>query len=112
MRDGALPVGMHGPSCSALLLSGIPEATALAPPQGRGRCTTDVWPDMPPPPGPAPPPPPLPPPRLSVCRQPVLSKYLTLKEGEAILRRPFVSPVPGAPAQSDVSVCGWVGDVS
>lgn len=41
--------------------------------------------------------------RLETCRRPVLSKILTVKEGEVALRKPFLSPVQGAPARSDVS---------
>lgn len=40
---------------------------------------------------------------LQVQRQPLLSKYLSIKEGEQVLRRQFKSPAPGAPARSDVS---------
>lgn len=49
---------------------------------------------------------------LEVSRQPLLSKYLSIKEGEQVLRRQFKSPAPGAPAQSNVGggglciVCG------
>eukprot|EP00878_Enallax_costatus_P045593 GHUV01055013.1.p1 GENE.GHUV01055013.1~~GHUV01055013.1.p1 ORF type:complete len:196 (+),score=48.44 GHUV01055013.1:302-889(+) len=38
---------------------------------------------------------------LEVQRQPLLSKYLSIKEGEQVLKRAFRSPAPGAPAQSD-----------
>lgn len=41
---------------------------------------------------------------LQVQRQAVMSKYLTLQESEKTLKRPFISPKPGAPAMSEVSV--------
>lgn len=44
----------------------------------------------------------LPPRSLQTCRQPIMSKFLTLAEGEAVLRKPFTSPLQGAPAMSDV----------
>jgi molybdenum cofactor biosynthesis enzyme MoaA len=40
---------------------------------------------------------------LQVQRQPLLSKYLVIREGEQQLRKAFKSPAPGAPAQSHVS---------
>lgn len=41
---------------------------------------------------------------LQVQRQAVMSKYLTLQESEKTLKRPFISPKPGAPAMSEVSI--------
>eukprot|EP00775_Hariotina_reticulata_P012633 gene12633-12762_t len=38
---------------------------------------------------------------LQVQRQPLISKYLIILEGEQQLRRAFKSPAPGAPAQSN-----------
>ncbi|WIA32931.1 hypothetical protein OEZ86_006099 [Tetradesmus obliquus] len=38
---------------------------------------------------------------LQVQRQPLLSKYLVIREGEQQLRKAFKSPAPGAPAQSN-----------
>jgi hypothetical protein len=43
---------------------------------------------------------------LQVQRQPLLSKYLVIREGEQQLRKAFKSPAPGAPAQSHVSSSG------
>eukprot|EP00195_Chlamydomonas_chlamydogama_P012357 CAMPEP_0202906302 /NCGR_PEP_ID=MMETSP1392-20130828/38231_1 /ASSEMBLY_ACC=CAM_ASM_000868 /TAXON_ID=225041 /ORGANISM="Chlamydomonas chlamydogama, Strain SAG 11-48b" /LENGTH=1035 /DNA_ID=CAMNT_0049594745 /DNA_START=120 /DNA_END=3227 /DNA_ORIENTATION=+ len=38
---------------------------------------------------------------LQTHRQPVMSRYLSLQESERVLKRPFFSPKPGAPAVSD-----------
>ncbi|GLC33814.1 DNA-dependent ATPase protein rad54 [Pleodorina starrii] len=38
---------------------------------------------------------------LQTCRQPLMSKFLTVMEGEVTLRKPFQSPVQGAPRMSD-----------
>ena len=45
-----------------------------------------------------------PPPLLSLQtkRLPVMTKYLTLEQAGLVLKRAFVSPVPGAPAMSEV----------
>jgi hypothetical protein len=40
---------------------------------------------------------------LQTTRAPILSKFLSILEGEKTLKRAFISPKPGAPAISDVS---------
>ena len=45
---------------------------------------------------------------LTTKRLPVMSKYLTVEQNVAILKRPFQSPVPGAPAMSNVNINAFI----